>query len=67
MRKEREELPELIAGQRTEKAVRDLVEDFNTRLRQAYLRPQEGPPLSTARVDADDAVQRWRATRPRRP
>jgi len=64
LRKEREQLPELLAKQRTEQAVRDVVSDFNTRLRQAYLRPQEGPPLALASVDV---VKPWPSGRARAP
>ncbi|RJK96121.1 DUF1992 domain-containing protein [Vallicoccus soli] len=67
LRKERQELPDVLASRKSEQAVRDSVDAFNERLRQAYRRPQEGPPLTVAPVDVEQAVQRWRTTRPAAP
>lgn len=67
LRRERELLPDILTTQRTEQAVRALVTDFNARLRQAYLRPHEGPPLALAPVDVEQAVQQWLNTRPATP
>jgi len=63
-RREREQLREDLARLPSEAAVREVAEDFNTRLRAAYRRPQEGPPLVVALLDADDLVARWREVRP---
>ena len=59
LRKEREELLESLPSRRTEPEVRALVAEFNTRLRRALLRPQEGPPLTLTLLDADEVVRRW--------
>ncbi|NAZ83753.1 DUF1992 domain-containing protein, partial [Kineococcus sp. R8] len=63
-RKEREQLREQVGRFATEAALREVVEDFNTRLRAAYRRPAEGPPLVVALLDADDLLARWRELRP---
>lgn len=63
-RKEREVLREQLGRLVSEAAVREVVDDFNTRLRMAYRRPQEGPPLVVALLDPDDLVARWRELRP---
>jgi len=63
-RREREQLRDGLAQLPSEAAVRGAAEDFNTRLRAAYRRPQEGPPLVVALLDADDLAERWRASRP---
>jgi hypothetical protein len=63
-RREREQLREGLARLPSEAAVREAAEDFNTRLRAAYRRPQEGPPLVVALFDADDLVARWREVHP---
>lgn len=64
LRREREDLSASVASQPSEARVRELVADFNARLRQAYLTPHEGPPLLLAPLDADRAVQRWQQAQP---
>ena len=64
LRREREQLPGLLARQVSESAVRRVVEDFNDRVREAWRRPQEGPSVVVGLVDADEAVARWRQERP---
>ncbi|WP_299039088.1 DnaJ family domain-containing protein [uncultured Pseudokineococcus sp.] len=59
----RAEVPEL----RSEEAVRELVADFNGRLRDAYLRPVSGPPLAVGPLDLEVQLERWRAANPPRP
>ena len=61
--KEREDLPRLLAAQRTERNVRELAQDFNDRVREAHRRPAAGPPLTARPVDVDTVVQRWRDQR----
>jgi len=66
-RREREQLRDQLGRLASEDAVREVAEDFNTRLRAAYRRPQEGPPLVVALLDPDDLVARWRELRPPPP
>jgi hypothetical protein len=47
----------------TEEQVRAAVDDFNAQVRWALYRPPEGPPVITARRDADLEVERWRERR----
>jgi DnaJ-like protein len=64
LRKEREDLPGLVARQPTEELARAVVEAHNERVDRYYRRPVEGPwiPVGMADVDAELAV--WRATHP---
>ncbi|MDR1999193.1 MAG: DUF1992 domain-containing protein [Frankiaceae bacterium] len=61
--KEVEDLPVRLARERSEDAVRALIEDLNLRIRAARLAPQDGPPLRARPVDIEAAVLRWRADR----
>lgn len=63
LKREVQDLPERLARERTEREVRDLVEDLNTRIRQAYLNHHSGPPLTVALVDVEEAVADWRRSR----
>ena len=67
LRREREDLLALAAQQGSAEQVRTLVEGFNARLRAAYLRPSDGPPLALGPLDADRLVERWRAAHPPAP
>lgn len=67
LRRERAELREALPGARSEAEVRELVADFNGRLREAYLRPAAGPPLAVGPLDLEVALERWRAAHPPRP
>ncbi|RZS34416.1 uncharacterized protein DUF1992 [Herbihabitans rhizosphaerae] len=58
--KEIEDLPARVRRERSEKRVRELAEDLNDRIRQAYREPQVGPPMRVAPVDVDEIVQAWR-------
>jgi Domain of unknown function (DUF1992) len=62
--KEVEDLPARLAVQRSEAAVREIVEDLNQRIRQAHRRPQVGPPLTVMPRDVEKTVAAWRASRP---
>lgn len=53
-------LPARLAKIRTEKEVRDLVADLNTRIVDVHRRPQVGPPLRLGPLDADEVVRDWR-------
>lgn len=66
LRKEAQELPDRVLRERSELAVRDLVDDFNTRVRDCWRQPLEGPPVVVRTVDPEELVARWRAHRSRR-
>ncbi|OXM67717.1 DUF1992 domain-containing protein [Amycolatopsis vastitatis] len=63
LKREVQDLPETLAAERTEQRVRELVEDLNRRIRQAYLNHHTGPPLTVALVDVEEAVADWRRSR----
>jgi hypothetical protein len=67
LRKEREELPALIARQTSEVAVRALVEAHNARVDQYYRRPVEGVWVPVGMADVEEMVAEWRRTRPAVP
>jgi len=67
LRKEREELPALLARQTAEVAVRALVEAHNARVDQYYRRPVEGVWVPVGMADVAELVDRWRAARPTTP
>ena len=64
LRKEREELPALLARQTSEAAVRALVEAHNARVDQYYRRPVEGVWVPVGMADLDVELAAWRANRP---
>jgi len=61
--KELEDLPENVAGERSEKRVREIAEDLNARIREAHRRPLIGPPLRAMPVDVESVVTAWRERR----
>ena len=67
LRKEREELPALIARQTSEDAVRALVETHNERVDQYYRRPVEGVWVPVGMADVDAVLEDWRRSRPPPP
>jgi hypothetical protein len=67
LRKEREELPALVARQTSEDAVRALVETHNARVDQYYRRPVEGVWVPVGMADLDQVLADWRRTRPTAP
>lgn len=62
MRREIEKLPGTLASLRSEKAVRDHVEDLNHRIRR-WIQIPIGPQVPLRPVDVDQAVEAWRAAR----
>ena len=64
LRKEREELPALVARQSSEVAVRALVQAHNERVDQYYRRPVEGVWVPVGMADVEEVVAEWRRTRP---
>jgi hypothetical protein len=67
LRKEREDLPALVARQTSEDAVRALVETHNARVDQYYRRPVEGVWVPVGMADVDEVVAEWRRVRPPAP
>ena len=64
LRKEREELPALIARQTSEDAVRALVVAHVERVDRYYRQPVEGPWVPVGMPDVEEMVAEWRRTRP---
>jgi hypothetical protein len=64
LRKEREELPSLVARQTTEELARAVVEAHVARVDQYYRRPVEGPWVPVGMPDVEEMVAEWRRTRP---
>ena len=64
LRKEREELPALLARQTSEAAVRALVEAHVARVDQYYRRPADGPWVPVGMPDVEEMVDEWRLARP---
>ncbi|MCH5643475.1 MULTISPECIES: DUF1992 domain-containing protein [unclassified Gordonia (in: high G+C Gram-positive bacteria)] len=65
LRKEAQGFPESLRGIADEDAVRDILTDFNRRVREAHLATRAGmPSLITAHtVDVDEVVAQWRTLR----
>ena len=64
LRKEREDLPALLARQTSEDAVRALVVAHVERVDQYYRRPVEGVWVPVGMPDVEEMVAEWRRTRP---
>lgn len=60
LRTEDAELDQVLDKQYTEKQVREIVEDFNTRVIEARRQLLGGPPVITKTRDVDGEVARWR-------
>ncbi|MEJ5887041.1 DUF1992 domain-containing protein [Pseudokineococcus marinus] len=67
LRRERAELRAAVPTLRSEREVRELVADFNGRLRDAYLRPASGPPVAVGPLDLQVQLDRWHEAHPPRP
>jgi hypothetical protein len=67
LRKEAQDLPDRVLEERTEQAVRDVVDDFNARVRDCWRQPLEGPPVVVRTADPEDLVALWRAHPAQRP
>ncbi|HRW17392.1 MAG TPA: DUF1992 domain-containing protein [Dermatophilaceae bacterium] len=65
LRKEAEGFPEVLRDVRSEAAVRELLEDYNRRVRLDRLRPAVGhlPPMLARTVDVDAMVEAWKDLR----
>lgn len=63
LRREAERIGDLVAGERTETAVREIVEDLNARIRESWRRRETGPAIVVRLVDPDRVVTDWRSRR----
>ncbi|MEO7235724.1 MAG: DUF1992 domain-containing protein [Lapillicoccus sp.] len=65
LRKEAASFPGSLADVAREDDVREILEDFNRRVKVDRLRPAVGamPPLIARTVDVDEVVEQWRALR----
>jgi len=65
LRKEAAGFPESLADVRQESQVREILEDFNHRVKADRLRPAVGqlPPLIARTVDVEAALEQWRVLR----
>jgi Domain of unknown function (DUF1992) len=64
LRRERQDLPGVLARLSSESAVRAAVDDLNARIELYWRRPAEGPQVAIGQVDVEEAVALWRAERP---
>lgn len=64
LRREVEALDATLAQAPTEAEARALAEDLNLRIRESYLRPQDGPRIVVGLVDVDAALRTWRDRKP---
>ncbi|MCU1693253.1 MAG: molecular chaperone DnaJ [Frankiales bacterium] len=62
--KEAEDLPQLLARERSEERVRRLVEGLNARIDAARRGPALGPPVRTPLFDVEATVAAWREAQP---
>lgn len=61
--REIQDLPGKLAKVRSERQVREIVEDLNDRIRKAHAMPQDGPVLRARPLDVEETVASWRAGR----
>ncbi len=66
LRREVDDLPELVARKGSEAAVREAVDDLNRRIADEIRMPTGGPPLAMRQLDADAVVAAWQVERERR-
>jgi hypothetical protein len=63
LRKEAEDLLDLVASRTTEAAVREFVAGVNDKIRKARVGLLDGPPVVLPLFDPDDIVRRWQERR----
>lgn len=63
LRKEAAGLGDRVRAEASEQNVREIVGDFNDRVRAALRRPAEGPPIAVSVFDVEEVVSRWREHR----
>jgi hypothetical protein len=64
LRREREVLLRDVGRLGREPVVREVVADFNDRVRELYRRPADGPLVVVALLDEEAVLEAWRAARP---
>jgi hypothetical protein len=65
LRREVAQLPETLRSEWNEPAVREIVDDLNSRIRDSWQRRVEGPTIFVRTVDVEAAVAAWRVSRSR--
>ena len=65
LRREVADLPQTLADVLDERAVRDIIEDLNRRIRDSHRRRVDGPPIVVKPVDVEQTVTYWRRSRSR--
>ncbi|MBG0564798.1 DnaJ family domain-containing protein [Actinoplanes aureus] len=60
VRRAAEDLPETVAGLRSEQAVREHVAELNERIEKARRGLIDGPPVVLPLFDVDEVLERWR-------
>ncbi|MDV5147620.1 DUF1992 domain-containing protein [Streptomyces sp. SBC-4] len=63
LRKEAEDAMEAVAAAVSERQVRRILGEINTKIAEALARPPAGPPLNLTLFDVEAAVERWKAER----
>ena len=63
LRKELEQLGDTLATERSERVVRELVTDLNSRIVDARRRRNDGVKITIKTVDVDEVVAQWRSRR----
>jgi len=61
LRKEAAELPDTVAQERNEEAVREIVRDLIARIVDSRRRKVDGPPIWVKTFNVDKVVEQWRA------
>ena len=67
LRREKQDLPDILTRLSSEPAVRAVVDDLNARIEQYWRRPAEGPQVPIGQLDVEEVVAHWRAERPPPP
>lgn len=63
LRKENAELDDVLDREALAERVREILDDFNRRVKYARLQLRGGPPVTTPLRDVEAEVERWRARR----
>ena len=63
LRKEAEDALTAAAAAPSERAVRRIVEDINTKIRDMMFKPPPGPPLGLKPYDVEEILREWRERR----
>ena len=67
VRREAEDLLDIVATKTSEQAVREFVDGVNVKIREARVGLLDGPPVVLRPFDADDVVRQWRERRANGP